>query len=152
MLPVSHPSAPPLFKLKSRACIRPQSYLLIRRKHWRIKANEFWFFFHGICQLFFTYINGHLLTEWGDSFTNKLFYDRHWPFLSFFSLFYEGISSTNAHKWLKKFKSAIVVCKTSSLLSNTPPSKKHTISLWNWSKSLYFCWKTQKNATSKNDL
>ena len=25
-----------------------------------------------------------------------LFYDRHWPFLSFFSLFYEGKSSTNA--------------------------------------------------------
>ena len=27
-----------------------------------------------------------------------LSYDRHWPFMSFFSLFYEGISSTNAHK------------------------------------------------------
>ena len=30
--------------------------------------------------------------------------------------------------------------------------KKPTIFLWNWSKSLNFCWKTQKNATSKNDL
>ena len=30
--------------------------------------------------------------------------------------------------------------------------KKPTISLWNWSKSLKFWWKTQKNATSKNDL
>ena len=27
-----------------------------------------------------------------------LFYDRHWPFLSFFILFYEGKSSTNAQK------------------------------------------------------
>ena len=27
-----------------------------------------------------------------------LFYDRHWPFLSFFSLFYEGKSATNARK------------------------------------------------------
>ena len=27
-----------------------------------------------------------------------------------------------------------------------------TIYLRNWSKSLKFCWKTQKNATSKNDL
>ena len=30
--------------------------------------------------------------------------------------------------------------------------KKNTISLWNWSKSPNFYWKTQKNATSKNDL
>ena len=49
-------------------------------------------------------------------------YDRHWSFLSFFSLFYQGKSSTHAQKLLKKFKSAIVVCKTSSLLSNHPPS------------------------------
>ena len=48
-------------------------------------------------------------------------YDRHWSFLSFFSLFYLGKSSTNAQKLLKMFKSAIVVCKTSSLLSNHPP-------------------------------
>ena len=51
-----------------------------------------------------------------------LFYDRHWPFLSFFSLFYEGKSSTNAQTWLKKFKSAIAVCRTSSLLNNHPPT------------------------------
>ena len=30
--------------------------------------------------------------------------------------------------------------------------KKPTISLLNWSKSVNFCWRTQKNATSKNDL
>ena len=48
-------------------------------------------------------------------------YDRHLSFMSFFSLFYQGKSSTNAQKLLKKFKSAIVVSKTSSLLSNHPP-------------------------------
>ena len=29
---------------------------------------------------------------------------------------------------------------------------EYTISLQNWSKSLNLCWKTQKNAISKNDL
>ena len=48
-------------------------------------------------------------------------YDRHWSFLSIFSFFYHGKSSINAQKLLKKFKSTIHVCKTSSLLTNHPP-------------------------------
>ena len=33
-----------------------------------------------------------------------LSYDRHWPFLSFFSLFYEGKSYTNTRKSKRKRK------------------------------------------------
>ena len=61
-----------------------------------------------------------------------LSYDRHWPFMSFFSLFYEGLSSTNAHKWLKKFKSAIAVCQKICLLSNHPPPSPVNFSVYGY--------------------